>query len=40
MISTNMPPIPEHQLIRLPFSIKILVENLLRKIDGRIVKEA
>ena len=25
---------------RLPFSIKILVENLLRKLDGRIVKEA
>ena len=24
---------------RLPFSIKILVENLLRKLDGRIVKE-
>ncbi|MEJ2659145.1 MAG: aconitate hydratase AcnA [Desulfobacteraceae bacterium] len=25
---------------RLPFSIRILVENLLRKLDGRIVKEA
>jgi aconitate hydratase len=25
---------------KLPFSIKILVENLLRKIDGRVVKEA
>jgi aconitate hydratase A / 2-methylisocitrate dehydratase len=25
---------------RLPFSIKILVENLLRKLDGRIVREA
>ncbi len=25
---------------RLPFSIKILVENLLRKLDGRVVKEA
>jgi aconitate hydratase len=24
---------------RLPFSIKILVENLLRKLDGRVVKE-
>jgi aconitate hydratase len=24
---------------KLPFSIKILVENLLRKIDGRVVKE-
>jgi len=24
---------------RLPFTIKILVENLLRKLDGRIVKE-
>ncbi|RLC13347.1 MAG: hypothetical protein DRI24_15900, partial [Deltaproteobacteria bacterium] len=24
---------------RLPFSIKILVENLLRKLDGRIVLE-
>ena len=25
---------------RLPFSIKILVENLLRKLDGRIVRES
>ena len=25
---------------RLPYSIKILVENLLRKLDGRVVKEA
>jgi aconitate hydratase len=25
---------------RLPFSIRILVENLLRKIDGRIVQES
>jgi aconitate hydratase A / 2-methylisocitrate dehydratase len=25
---------------KLPFSIKILVENLLRKLDGRVVKEA
>ncbi|MCK7474161.1 MAG: hypothetical protein MZV49_12920 [Rhodopseudomonas palustris] len=25
---------------RLPFSIRILVENLLRKMDGRIVTEA
>jgi len=25
---------------RLPFSIKILVENLLRKLDGRVVQEA
>ena len=24
---------------RLPFSIRILVENLLRKMDGRVVKE-
>ena len=24
---------------RLPFSIRILVENLLRKLDGRVVKE-
>jgi aconitate hydratase len=24
---------------RLPFSIRILVENLLRKLDGRIVRE-
>jgi hypothetical protein len=24
---------------RLPFSIKILIENLLRKLDGRIVRE-
>ena len=25
---------------KLPFSIKILVENLLRKLDGRVVTEA
>ena len=25
---------------RLPFSIRILVENLLRKLDGRIVRES
>ncbi len=27
------------KISRLPFSIKILIENLLRKLDGRIVRE-